>query len=184
MRYLLFAISSKKLGGMKDCIFKSNKRIELKRFLDNSFYNEDVNNIPFPYRSFYFYDSKTDEIYDAVIEKHSNKRYFSNWLLKLENPPNEFSIIEKFIYNHDDHFYSHLLRCPNPDCSWMADKDSYLVKINAELHKKFIRDVNDYYKSEENDYPDNPPYLDVSSIKECPQCHIPFNGKVQIKKEF
>ena len=34
------------------------------------------------------------------------------------------------------------------------------------------------------DYPDNPPYLDVSSIKECPQCYIPFNGKVQIKKEF
>lgn len=40
------------------------------------------------------------------------------------------------------------------------------------------------YIDEDIAYPDKVTYIDVSLIKECPQCHIPFNGKVQIKKEF
>ena len=199
------------------CIMKTSKRKDLKMFfriflkgyhlehlskndasnvknmisdfkLQHNLIDFNINN----YESFYFYNSSTKEIYDAVLtydeslQKYNNLNY---WILRIDNPDKNgsYSIIDKYerkISDTGKYYYKHFLSCPNPDCSWCENKDDYLVKINAELYKNFIRDVNDYYKSEENDYPDNPPYSDVSSIKECPQCHIPFNGKVQIKKEF
>lgn len=194
------------------CIMKTSKRYDLKRFFKiftkytedyhwSYFDDETATNIKTmvsdfklqydlinfninDYDSFYFYDSKTKEIYDAIFKYD----VFSCWELRMDNPDQNgsYSIIDKYkrqISNMGKYYYKHFLSCPNPDCSWCEERDSYLFKINAP-YRTFINNVLLYYTDEDIDYPDKVTYIDVPLIKECPQCHIPFNGKVQIKKEF
>ena len=141
--------------------------------IDFNINNYDIN-------SFYFYDSVSKEVYDAVISDN----HFNYWLLRVDNPLGEFSIIEKIKYNPYNRNYEKYLFCPNPNCSWNENEYFYLSLINNKIYKDFIKDMQAYYTDENIDLPDFISDMKITDIKECPVCRTPFNGKVQIKKEF